>query len=263
MAVDIHSTAIVDSSAELDENVSVGPFSIIEANTQIGSGTSIGSHAFIGWGTRLGKNLRIFHGASIGTIPQDLKFAGEETTLHIGDNTIIREFCTLNRGTKEAGVTKIGANCALLAYCHVAHDCIVGDNVIVSNNLAMAGHVHVGNFVGIGGVVAIHQFCRVGDYAFIQAGTRLVKDVLPFAMIGGDPADPKVVGVNTVGLQRRGFDSDRRNRIRRAYRILFKKAETVEDGVRQIEEMYPDDSDIKSIISFVKNSERGIARMAH
>ncbi len=262
MAVNIHPTAIVDKDAQIDEDVSIGPYAVVESNTRIGRGTTIGSHALIGWGTRLGKNIRIFNGASVGTIPQDLKFEGEETTLFIGDNTIIREFCTINRGTKEAGTTKIGKNCALLAYCHVAHDCFVGDNVIASNSLALAGHARVGNYVGIGGVVAVHQFCRIGDHAFIQAGTRVVKDIIPFSMIGGDPGNPKVVGVNTVGLQRRGFDSDRRSRIKNAYRILFKKSDTVEEGIKEIEKEFPGDTDISLLISFLKESERGIVRTA-
>jgi len=262
VATTIHPTAIVDPEAQLGENVTIGPCAVIEDNVQIGDGTSIGSHALVAWGTRMGRNNRIFNSASVGTIPQDLKFAGEETTLEIGNSNIVREFCTLNRGTVAAGKTVIGSNCALLAYCHVAHDCVVGDNVIASNCLALAGHATIGNYVTIGGVVAIHQFCKIGDHAFIQSGTRVLRDIIPFAMCGGDMSKPTIAGINKVGLERNGFDDKRRLKIKRAYKILFRQEHTIENALIELEKEFAGDNDISLLVDFVKNSERGIIRMS-
>lgn len=258
----IHPTAIIATGAELGSDVTVAPYAVIEDDVIIGDGTQIGAHALIGAATRIGRNCRIFNGASVGTIPQDLKFKGEYTTLHIGDNAIIREFCTINRGTQAAGKTVIGNNCALLAYCHVGHDCIIGDNLVASNSLAMAGHVEVGNHVGLGGGCNIHQFCRIGDHAFIAGGgVRLLKDAVPFAMIGGDQADPRVYGINSVGLERRGFDAERRLKIKRAYRVLFRQGLTIPQALDALTAQYAADEDITLLVDFVKHSQRGIIRM--
>jgi UDP-N-acetylglucosamine acyltransferase len=261
MAGGIHPTAIIDPSAAIGADVEISPYVVIEGDVVIGDRCRIGSHALIAAGTRLGAGCRIFNGASVGTIPQDLKFEGEYSTLTIGDNTIIREFCTINRGTKAAGATVIGKNCAFLAYCHVAHDCIIGDNVVVSNNLAMGGHVVVGNNVGIGGLVIIHQFCRIGDCAFIAGGVRILKDVVPFAMCGGDPGDPRIFGINTIGLERHGFDTDRRMKLKRIFRVLFRQELTVSDALDELPLTFPDDEDVKKIIAFIKTTQRGIIRM--
>jgi UDP-N-acetylglucosamine acyltransferase len=261
MSVVIHPAAIVDPRARLGRDVSIGPYAVVGEDVEIGDETTIASHAVVESGTRMGARCRIYSGACIGGDPQDLKFAGEKTYLHIGDDTIIREFCTLNRGTAESGKTVVGSNCALLAYVHIAHDCILGDHVIISNNLAMAGHVKVGNYVGIGGVVAIHQFCRIGDYAFIQAGTRILKDVVPYAIIGGDSSYPRVMGINKVGLERRGFDSERRMRIKRALKILFRQGLTVEDAMDKIREECGEDPDAMRLIDFIGDAQRGLIRM--
>lgn len=262
MAADIHSSVIIDHNAQIGENVKIGPYSVIDGDVIIGDNTEIGPHVLIASGSRIGCGCRIFKGASIGTIPQDLKFKDEYTTLIIGDNTIVREFCTLNRGTSASGRTVIGSNCAFLAYCHVAHDCVIGDNVVVSNSLAMGGHVVVGSNVGIGGIVAIHQFCRIGDHSFIAGGgMRIIKDVVPFAMVGGDPGDPRIFGINKVGLERRGFDSDRRLKIKRAFRIIFREGHTVENAVKELTDRYSNDDDIEKIVGFLKESQRGIIRM--
>jgi UDP-N-acetylglucosamine acyltransferase len=261
VAPSIHPTAIVDPAASLGGNVTVGPYAVIEGNVSIGDDSVIGSHALIAWGTRLGSACRVFYGASVGTIPQDLKFAGEETTLEIGNNVVIREFCSLNRGTKAAGKTVVGDNCVLLAYCHVAHDCVLGSGVIASNNMGLAGHVEVGNFVGLGAYALFHQFCHVGDHAFVQAGCRMGKDVVPFALCGGDPHDPRIVGINKVGLERRGFDEERRAKIKRAYRLLFRKGLTQEEALPALRETFPGDDDVAFLIDFVERSERGIVRM--
>jgi UDP-N-acetylglucosamine acyltransferase len=262
VATSIHPTAIVDAKAKLGAHVTIAPYAIVEANVEIGDESSIGSHARIAWGTRMGRACRIFNGASVGTIPQDLKFAGEETTLEIGDNAIIREFCTLNRGTAAAGKTVVGNDCALLAYCHVAHDCVVGDGVIASNGLALAGHVTVGNYVTFGGFVTVHQFTKIGDHVFIQADSRILRDIVPFAMCGGDPGDPRIAGINKVGLERRDYDEKRRAKIKRAYRILFRQELTVESAIAELEKEFAGDTDISLLVDFVKTSGRGIIRMS-
>lgn len=261
MATTIHPSAIVDSKAELGDNVSVGPFTIIEKNSVIGDGTRISSNVLIGENTFVGKNCSIFHGAVIGTIAQDLKYKGEEAWLEIGDNNIFREYCTINRGTIANGKTVIGNNCAFLAYCHVGHDCILGNNIIASNTLNMGGHVSVGNNVGFGGVVAVHQFCKIGDFAYIGAYAKVVKDIIPFALVGGEVDSLKIAGINKVGLERSGFDSKRRRKIINSYKILFQSDRTVQESIEILSEEFPGDEDIVSIITFIKNSDRGIYNM--
>lgn len=261
MAVTIHPTALVNSKAELGENVYVGPFSIIEKNSVIGDGSRIVSNVLIGENTIIGKNCNIFHGAVIGTIAQDLKYKGEEAWLKIGDNNVFREYCTINRGTIANGKTVIGNNCAFLAYCHVGHDCIIGNNVIASNTLNIGGHVTVGNNVGFGGVAAVHQFCKVGDFAYIGAYAKVVKDIIPFALVGGEVGSLKIVGINKVGLERNGFDSKRRRKIINSYKILFQGDGTVQESIEKLSKEFPGDEDIISIVNFIKNSERGIYKM--
>ncbi|MDD5673874.1 MAG: acyl-ACP--UDP-N-acetylglucosamine O-acyltransferase [Chitinivibrionales bacterium] len=259
MSAKIHSTALIDPSALLGSEVSVGPYSVIEGNVQIGDGCTIGPHALIGSGTRLGKNCAVFHGAAVGGIPQDKKFSGEESLLIIGDNTTIREFVTLNRGTSALGKTVIGSDCWIMAYCHVAHDCILGNHVTISNGLGMGGHVVVGDYVTIGGMVAIHQFVHIGDYAIIGATSYLTMDVVPFALCGTGPV--RVAGINKVGLERRGFDEERRQNIKRAYKILFRRELTLDVALQEIEHEFPGNPDCKKIIDFAKTSERGLLRM--
>jgi UDP-N-acetylglucosamine acyltransferase len=259
MSIQIHPTAIVDKNAVLGNGVTVGPHTVIEDDVVVGDETEIGQAVRLASGTRIGRACRIFHGASLAGEPQDLKFEGEKTELVIGDNTTIREFCTLNRGTKAHGRTEIGSNCLLMAYCHVAHDCTVGNNVIISNNLAMAGHVTVGDNVTIGGVVAIHQFTRVGAHSFIGATTYLTMDVIPFALCAGNPA--KLMGINKVGLERRGFSSERREKLKRLFRMLFKDASTLEEAMRNARDAYPDDEDVNLVLCFMRDSKRGLIRM--
>jgi UDP-N-acetylglucosamine acyltransferase len=256
----IHPTAVVDPKAKLGAGVLVGPYAIIESNVEIGDETAIGPHALVAWGTRMGKRCTVHHAATVGTIPQDLKFAGEETLCRIGDDNIIREYVSINRGTKASGETVIGNNCAILAYCHIGHDCIIGNNLIVSNNLAMAGHVIVGNHVTIGGVCSFHQFTHIGDHAFIGASSYINQDVVPFALTGADPI--RVVGINKVGLERRGYSPERQRDIKRAYKILFRDKLTVEAAIIKMEESFPGNEDVKLLIEFVKKSTRGLLRMA-
>ncbi len=262
MATFIHPSAVVDPAAKLGVDVSIGPFTVVEGNVEIGDGTKIVSHAIIANGTRMGKRCRIFTGAVIGTIPQDLKFAGEETILEIGDDCMIREYCTINRGTVAAGRTKIGNRCAILSYGHVGHDCIVGDGIIASNNLGLSGHVEVGNHVGFGGYAGVAQFVRIGDYSFIGGKSGLNMDVPPYALFsdanGGAPA---IRDINKVGLERHGFDEDRRRKIKRAYKTLFRSGLTLTEGVNALDEEYKDDADIKLLTNFIRGSKKGVYGM--
>lgn len=259
MATLIHPTAIVDKNAILGNNVTVGPYAIIAADVVIGDKCEIGPHASICNGSRLGNECRIFKGANIGDVPQDLKFGGEKTLLKIGDKTTIREFCTLNRGTKATGETVIGSNCLLMAYCHVAHDCKIGNNVIAANCTNLAGHVEIGNNVNVGGMTAIVQFRKIGDYSHLSANSLIKKDVAPFAMTA--PGPMRIIGINRIGLKRAGFSIDRRNAIKQAYRILFRNGLTISESLSQLASEFPSNPDIKSVIAFVNASTKGLLRM--
>lgn len=259
MATVIHPTAIVDASAQIGIDVSIAPYTVIEGDVVIGDRCSIGPHVVIGEGTRMGSECLVFHGASVGLIPQDMKFKGEKTSLRIGDRTTIREFCTLNRGTVARGETVIGNDCLLLAYCHVGHDCVLGNHVVVSNNLAMAGHVEVGNHVTIGGVCAFHQFVRIGDYAMVGASSYVTQDVAPFALTGSDPV--RIVGVNKIKMERLGFSADRIQEIKRAFRIIFRESLMQNDALVKLEDTCPGNQDIAQLVNFVKGSKRGILQM--
>jgi UDP-N-acetylglucosamine acyltransferase len=255
----IHPSAIIDHSAEIGADVNIGPYTVIEGSVVIGDGTTVGPHAIIGEYTNIGRQCRVFHGAAVGLIPQDMKFKGEKTRLRIGDRTTIREFCTLNRGTSALGETVIGNDCLLLAYSHVAHDCVLGDHVVVSNNLGMAGHVEVGSHVTIGGMCAIHQFTRIGDYAMIGAFSYVTQDVVPFALTGTEPV--RVADVNKVKLERCGFSPERVVEIKRAFRILFRGKLKLEEATSSLTREFPGNEDVLRIIEFTKKSERGILRM--
>ena len=261
MATTVHPTAIVDPKAQLGNNISIGPFTILEGNCTVGDDCQIGANVFVGENTRIGRGCRIFHGAVVGSIAQDLKFKGEEAWLEIGDNNIFREYCTINRGTAANDKTVIGSNCAFLAYSHVGHDCVIGDNIIASNTLNLAGHVTIGNNVGFGGVVAVHQFCKIGDHAYLGAYSKVVKDVIPYAMLGGEINSAKIVGINKVGLERSGYDKARRRKIINAYKTLFSGGMTIQETVEHLAAEFTDDKDILKITDFIKSSERGIYRM--
>lgn len=260
MSTVIHPTAIVDPGAQIGVDVTVGPFTIIESDVQIGDRCIIGPHVMIGEGTRLGEECRVFKSAAVGLLPQDKKFESEKTYTNIGSNTLIREFVTINRGTSASGETRIGSNCWIMAYCHIAHDCILGDDVTISNALAMAGHVEVGSHVTIGGIVPIHQFTRIGDYAFIGAVSRPFMDVVPFAMCSGE-TETRIVGINKVGLERHGFSPERRDNIKRAFRVLFRENLTLSDSITKLEQTFPGNEDIARIVTFAKGSKRGLMRM--
>lgn len=254
----IHSTAIVDSKTELAENVEIGPFTVIEDDVIIGDGCKIQSHSLIASGTRLGKNVFVGKGAVLGTPPQDLKFKNEKTYLEVGDNTVIREFATLNRGTSYSFKTVVGQSCFLMAYVHIAHDCIIGNNVIISNAVNMAGHVTIEDNVSIGGLSAIHQFVKLGQHCFVGGGLRIPKDIPPYILAMGEPL--RYGGTNYVGLSRRGFSEDVILEIKRAYKLIYKSEFTVSEAIKEIEKKLRPLPEINTIVEFVKKSERGIIR---
>ncbi len=256
----IHPTAIIEPGVKIGADVCIGPYTVIEQDVEIGDGCQIGPHVMIGTGTRLAAKCRIFKGAAIGLEPQDKKYAGEKTYTFIGENTLIREFVTVNRGTSASGETRIGANCWIMAYCHIAHDCVLGDEVTISNGLAMAGHVVVGSHVTIGGIVPIHQFTRIGDYAMVASVARPFTDVVPYALVGADPT--RIAGINKVGLERRGFTSEQIRNIKQAYKILFREKLSLQDALAKLESTFPNDPDVARIVTFVKGSQRGIMRMS-
>ncbi len=254
----IHQTAIVDHAADIGSNVEIGPYSIIEAGVKIGDGCSIASHAVIASGTELGSGCRIFKGAVLGTIPQDLKFHGEETKLFVGERTVLREYCTLNRGTEEGGsLTRVGSDCLIMTYAHVAHDCKIGNHVILANGLTMAGHVTIEDYVGVSGLVLIHQYVRIGTYAYIGGGSRIPQDVPPYVLLNGDPA--RYFGVNSVGLQRTGFTDEQIAAIKRAYKYIFRSKMNLTQAVEAIRSDLEETEEIKIILDFIEKSERGLA----
>ncbi|CAM1366072.1 Acyl-(acyl-carrier-protein)--UDP-N-acetylglucosamine O-acyltransferase [Tenacibaculum litoreum] len=250
--------AYVHPQAKIARNVVIEPFTTIHANVEIGSGTWIGSNVTIMEGARIGKNCRIFPGAVISAIPQDLKFNDEETTVEIGDNVTIRECVTINRGTSDRMRTVIGDNCLIMAYCHIAHDCKVGQNCIFSNNSTLAGHVTVGDNVVLAGMVAVHQFASVGNHAFVTGGSLVRKDVPPFVKAAREPLS--YVGINSVGLRRRGFTTEKIREIQDVYRILFQKNYNNSQAIDIIEAEMEATSERDEIIQFIKDSHRGIMK---
>jgi UDP-N-acetylglucosamine acyltransferase len=253
-----HPTALVSSRAQIGENVRIGAYSIVEDDVIIGDGCIIDSSVSIKSGTRLGKNIQIFHGAAVGGPPQDLKYAGEKTELYVGDNTIIREYVTLNRGTAAHGKTEIGKNCLFMAYSHAAHDCIIGDNVILANAVQMGGHVAIGDWAILGGVSVVHQFCRVGEHIMIGGGFRATQDVIPFTLNAGYPI--KCMGVNAIGLKRRGFTDETINTLKKLFRYLMSKKMTSAQIKEKIESEVPKIPEVIRVLDFIKNSERGVIR---
>jgi len=250
--------AYVHPQARVAKNVVIEPFVNIEKNVEIGEGTWIGSNVTIMEGARIGKNCRIFPGAVIAAIPQDLKYAGEDTIVRIGDNTTIREFVTVNRGTKANMETVVGSNTLLMAYVHIAHDCIVGNNCILANAVTLAGHIVVDDWAIIGGVSAVHQFVNIGQHSMISGGSLVRKDVPPYTKAARDPLS--YVGINSVGLRRRGFTSEKINEIQEIYRYIYLKGHNVSQALDMIEAMMPATAELDEIISFVTSSARGIMR---
>ncbi|WP_298952692.1 acyl-ACP--UDP-N-acetylglucosamine O-acyltransferase [uncultured Nonlabens sp.] len=250
--------AYVHPGAKIAKNVVIEPFTTIHNDVVIEEGTWIGSNVTIMEGARIGKNVSIFPGAVISAIPQDKKFEDEDTVTIIGDNTTIRECVTINRGTSDRMKTVIGKNCWIMAYCHIAHDCIVGDNCIFSNNSTLAGHITVGDYVVLAGMAAVQQFCQIGSHAFVTGGSLVRKDVPPFVKAGREPLS--YVGINSVGLRRRGFDLEKIREIQDIYRILYQKNYNVSQGVEIIEAEMSATPERDEILEFIKNTKRGIMR---
>lgn len=254
----IHSSAMVSSKAKLANSVSVGPYSIITENVIIGAETKIGAHCVIEGNTSIGKNCEIFTGAVLGSRPQDLKFKGEKVFLEIGDNNIIREYCTLNPGTQEGGKTVVGNNNLLMAYSHIAHDCKVGNDCVLANNSTLAGHVTIEDKAVIGGIVAIHQFVRIGMLSIIGGCSKVVQDIPPFSTCDGHPA--RVYGLNLVGLRRKGISHDSIKQIDQAFKIFFNSGLSVKHALERAETELEKTEEVAYLINFVKNSERGMTR---
>ena len=254
----ISSLAYVHPNVDIKEDVIVEPFAYIEDNVVIGAGTRIMAHACIMSGARIGKNCTIFPNAAISGIPQDLKFEDEESLAIIGDNTPVRECATVNRGTKSRGQTVVGNNCLLMAYCHVAHDCVLKDNVIVGNSVQIAGEVEVDDYAIISGGTLVHQFTRVGKHTMIQGGTRLGKDIPPYTVAGREPVS--YVGLNIVGLRRRGFTREQINNIQEIYRYLYLSGYNISQALEKIENELTETDERIDIINFVRASSRGVVR---
>jgi UDP-N-acetylglucosamine acyltransferase len=259
----IDKTAIIEPGAQLGQNVSVGPYTIIRSHVQIDEGTTIGPHCVIEGRTRIGKDNRIFQFCSLGANPQDKKYAGEPTELHIGDRNTIREFCTFNLGTaQDGGVTRLGDDNWMMAYVHLAHDCQVGNKTIFANNAQIAGHVKVSDWVILGAYTCVHQFVKIGMHAMTGMGTALLQDVPPWAMVSGNPASPH--GVNLEGLKRRGFTAERLAAVRQMHRLLYRGGHTLEQArglISALSEQMPEArDDVAAMLAFLAQADRGIVR---
>jgi UDP-N-acetylglucosamine acyltransferase len=259
----IHPTAIVDAGAQLGEDVEIAAYALIGPDVRIGEGTRVGPHSVIEGHTTIGRGNRIFQACSIGSPPQDKKYAGEPTRLEIGDGNTIREFCTINLGTvQDAGVTRVGDDNWIMAYVHIAHDCQVGSHTIMANLTQLAGHVHLGDWVVVGGMSGLHQFVRVGAHAMIGFQTRMAQDLPPFVTAAGNPAEAQ--GVNAEGLRRRGFASERIEAIKRMYRTLYRQSLTLDEATQQIAALRQSlpqfDADIALMLDFLAAAPRGIVR---
>ena len=255
----IDPTAIIDSHAELADDVSVGAFSVIGAGVKIDAGTVIGPHVVIKGPTSIGKKNRIYQFTSIGEDPQDKKYAFEVTRLEIGDRNTIREFTSMHRGTQQDNsVTKIGNDNLFMAYTHVAHDCIIGDHVIMANGASLAGHVHLNSHAILGGFTLVHQFTQIGQYSFAAMGSAITQDIPPYIMVGGKPTRPH--GINSVGMERNGISAEDIRLIRNAYKIIYKMNLRLEDAIEQMEDMARDSKQLSDMIGFLRNVRRGILR---
>ena len=253
----IHPTAIIDASARIAKNVHIGPYSVIGPDVEIGEGTWIAPHVVIQGLTRIGRDNKIFQFSSIGDVPQDLKFQGETTYLEIGDRNVIRECCTFNRGTaQDNGITKIGHDNLFMAYVHVAHDCVIGNHNIFANNASLAGHVTVEDYTILSGFAGVFQFCRVGSYSFAATNSVIIKDVPPFMKVSGYYAKP--FGLNTVGLQRRGFAEETLKNLRRAYKIIYRNGLMLADAITELQQS--ECASVKQLVNFITTSKSGIVR---
>ncbi len=255
----IHSTAVIDSSAEIGSNVEIGPYSVIGANVTLADNCKIGPHVVIKGPTTIGRDTQIFQFASIGEIPQDKKYQGEATRLEIGERNMIREGCTLNRGTvQDKAVTRIGDDNWIMAYVHIAHDCEVGNHTILANNVALAGHVSVDDYAILGGFTLVHQFCHIGSHSFSAMGSAISKDLPPFVMVSGNLAKPH--GLNSEGLKRRGFSAEELKNIKQAYKILYRSGNTLEEAKQAMEPLAQASPNVATLLRFLQGVTRGIVR---
>lgn len=259
MSAKIHPTAIIDPKAELDSSVTVGAYTTIGAHVKVGADTRIASHVVLKGPTTIGKNNQIFQFSSLGEEPQDKKYRDEPTTLEIGDNNTIREFCTFNRGTiQDKGVTRIGNDNWIMAYVHIAHDCTIGNNTIMANNSSLAGHVDIHDYAILGGFTLIHQFCKVGAHVITAVGSVVFKDIPPYVTAAGYDAKPH--GINAEGLKRRGYSPESITQIKRAYKALYRNSLTLEEAKLELANMQKDCPEIAMLTDFLQISTRGIVR---
>lgn len=254
----VHETAVIHPGARIGKDVEVGPYAVIGEHVLIGDGTKIGAHVVIDGWTSIGKNCVFYPGASIGSEPQDLKFRGEKSYVFIGDNTKIREYATVNRATGEGEETRIGSNCLLQAYTHVAHNCIVGNHVIMSNAATLAGHVVVEDRAIISGLTGVHQFVKIGRNAMVGGASKVVQDVPPFVIVDGHPA--RVVGLNSVGMSRAGIGEAARNNLKKAYKILYRAGLTLPQAIAVMEQELESSEEVEHFLRFLRNADRGICR---
>ena len=254
----IHPSAVISSSARIGENVTIGPYCVIGDDVEIGDGSIIGSHAVIARWTTLGKGCRIFQFASVGEEPQDLKFKGEQSSTIIGDRTTIREGATIHRATGEGNETRVGSDCLLMAYVHIAHNCVLGNRVIMSNLASCSGHAIVEDRVVIGGMAGVHQFVKIGRNAMVGGMSKLVQDVVPYTLVDGHPA--KVVGLNNVGISRAGIPLESRRLIKKAYKILYRSGLSLPEAIAVIEQEVDSCEEVEHFLRFLRNAERGICR---
>lgn len=252
----IHRTALIDPTAELGADVSVGPYCVIGPKVTVGERSTIAGHAVIERNTRIGDGVKIGYGTIIGNDPQDLKYKGEETWVEIGSGTIIREYCTINRGSTATGKTTVGERCFLMTYVHIAHDCAVGNDVIIANSVQMAGHVSVHDRAIISGLVPIHQFVRIGTFSFVGGLSRVNQDVPPYTKAAGNPVH--LYGLNSVGLQRAGFSPELKLALKRAYRLVFNSDLTVSQGVARARVELPQVPEVETFLQFIEASQRGV-----
>lgn len=262
--MNIHPTAIIDPGAELDSTVIVGPYAVIEKGVSIGAETRIGPHAHLSGRTTIGAANQIGAFTSIGAPPQDLRYQGEETRLVIGDNNIIREYCSLHRGTPSGhGVTTIGSNCMLMSYAHVAHDCTLGNHVILVNNVTLGGHVEIGERAAIGGMSAVHQFSRIGEYAFVGGMSGISMDVPPYVIVAGIRNDMQVRGINRIGLKRAGFSPEDMRKLGRAFTLIFKTKELLlQEALEKVVQEIPDSAPVSRMVEFFRVANRSVVRLS-
>jgi UDP-N-acetylglucosamine acyltransferase len=256
MSSSIHSTAVIGSGAQIGEGVAIGPYTVIEEDVVIGDGTVIGPHVHIADGARIGSECRISTGAVLSTAPQDLKYSGEKTFLHIGDRTVIRECVTLNRGTKASGKTVVGSDNLIMSYVHAGHDCIIGNHVVIANSVQFGGHCEVGDYVVVGGLAGVHQFVRIGRYAMVGGISRAALDVPPYVMAGGH-ASFRYEGLNAVGLKRRGFTTGQLSVIRDVYRVIFQSGLLLNNALDTVRRDFPMTPEVEEILGFFETKQYG------